>query len=192
MTWPRRDRQPVGKKPTGSAPFYTPQWKPKQKDWNFTNDIFSSEADGYAFIRISLNFVSGAVALSRRVTRKLVYLRVTLRDSERAESTSLWMRMFDHQAWVRKWLQPRKTSMMTSSNGNIFRVTGPLCGEFTGHRWIPSQRPVTRSFDVFSDLRPNKRSSREAGDWRHHRDHYDVTVMREIYNFGIHVIYAGV
>ena len=26
--------------------------------------------------------------------------------------------------------------MMTSSNGNIFRVTGPLCGEFTGHRWI--------------------------------------------------------
>ena len=26
---------------------------------------------------------------------------------------------------------------MTSSNGNIFRVTGPLCGEFTGHRWIP-------------------------------------------------------
>ena len=27
--------------------------------------------------------------------------------------------------------------MMTSSNGNIFRVTGPLCGEFTSHQWIP-------------------------------------------------------
>ena len=27
--------------------------------------------------------------------------------------------------------------MMTSSNGTIFRVTGPLCGEFAGHRWIP-------------------------------------------------------
>ena len=27
--------------------------------------------------------------------------------------------------------------MMTSSNGNIFRVTGPLYGEFTGPRWIP-------------------------------------------------------
>ena len=26
--------------------------------------------------------------------------------------------------------------MMTSSNGNIFRVTVHLCGEFTGHRWI--------------------------------------------------------
>ena len=27
--------------------------------------------------------------------------------------------------------------MMTSSNWNIFRVTGHLCGAFTGHRWIP-------------------------------------------------------
>ena len=27
--------------------------------------------------------------------------------------------------------------MMTSSNGSIFRVTGHLCGEFTGPRWIP-------------------------------------------------------
>ena len=27
--------------------------------------------------------------------------------------------------------------MMTSSNENNFSVTGPLCGEFTGHRWIP-------------------------------------------------------
>ena len=39
--------------------------------------------------------------------------------------------------------------MMTSSNGNIFRVTGPLCGEFSGE--FPAQRPVTRSFDVFFD-----------------------------------------
>ena len=30
-----------------------------------------------------------------------------------------------------------KSHMMTSSNGNIFRVTGPLCGELIGHRWIP-------------------------------------------------------
>ena len=27
-------------------------------------------------------------------------------------------------------------SMTTSSNGNIFRVTGHLCWEFTGHWWI--------------------------------------------------------
>ena len=36
-------------------------------------------------------------------------------------------------SWV--WLM--SVHIMTSSNGNIFRVTGPLCEEFTGHRWIP-------------------------------------------------------
>ena len=36
-----------------------------------------------------------------------------------------------------------------------FRVTGNLCGEFTGPRWIPRTKPVTRSFDVFFDLRLN-------------------------------------
>ena len=40
--------------------------------------------------------------------------------------------------------------MRTSSNGNIFHLTGPLCGEFTGE--FPSQRPVAQSFDVFFDL----------------------------------------
>ena len=30
----------------------------------------------------------------------------------------------------------RKTFMMTSSNRNIVRVTGHLCGKFTGPRWI--------------------------------------------------------
>ena len=29
--------------------------------------------------------------------------------------------------------KPLPETMMTSSNGNIFRVTGPLCGEFTGY-----------------------------------------------------------
>ena len=27
--------------------------------------------------------------------------------------------------------------MITSSNGDIFGITGHLCGEFAGHRWIP-------------------------------------------------------
>ena len=55
--------------------------------------------------------------------------------------------------------------MMTSSNGNIFRVTGPLCGEFTGPGEFPTQRPVTRSFDVFFDRRLNKRLSKQPRGW---------------------------
>ena len=34
--------------------------------------------------------------------------------------------------------------IMMSSNGNIFRVTGHLCGEFTGERWIP----LTKASDL--------------------------------------------
>ena len=56
-------------------------------------------------------------------------------------------------------------AMMTSSNENIFRVTGPLCGEFTGPGEFPTQRPVTRSFDVFFDLRLNKRLSKQPWSW---------------------------
>ena len=33
--------------------------------------------------------------------------------------------------------QYSSVNMMTSSNGNIFRVTGHLCGEFTGPQWFP-------------------------------------------------------
>ena len=69
--------------------------------------------------------------------------------------------------------------MMTSSNGNIFRVTGHLCGEFTGRGESPAQRPVTGSFDVsLICARINDWvNNREAGDLRRHRGHYDVNVM---------------
>ena len=69
--------------------------------------------------------------------------------------------------------------MMTSSNGNIFRVTGPLCGEFTGPGEFSAQRPVTRSFDVsLICARINDWvNNREAGDLRRYRGHYDVIVM---------------
>ena len=55
--------------------------------------------------------------------------------------------------------------MMTSSNGNIFRVTGPFCGELTGPGEFPAQRPVTQSFEIFFDLRLNKRLSKQPWDW---------------------------
>ena len=55
--------------------------------------------------------------------------------------------------------------IMTSSNGNIFRVTGPLGDEFTGPGEFPTQRPVTRSFYVFFELRLNKRLSKQPWGW---------------------------
>ena len=53
--------------------------------------------------------------------------------------------------------------MMTSSNGNIFHITGHLCREFTVTGEFPAQMPVTRSFDVFFDL--NKQSSKQWWGW---------------------------
>ena len=39
------------------------------------------------------------------------------------------------------WLFGINNIMMTSSNGDIFRVTGHLSGEFSGHRRIPRTKP---------------------------------------------------
>ena len=53
----------------------------------------------------------------------------------------------------------------------------PMTGE------LPAQRPVTRSFDVFFDLRLNKRLSKQwwggAGDLRRHHAHDDVNVTKK-------------
>ena len=71
--------------------------------------------------------------------------------------------------------------MVTSSNGSISTLLALCAGKSPVPGEFPSQRPVTRSFDVFFDLRPNKRLKKQnnddAGDLRRHRTHYDVTVM---------------
>ena len=68
--------------------------------------------------------------------------------------------------------------MMTSSNGNMLRVTGPLCGEFPGHRWIPRTKASDAELWCFLKARKNGWiNGREAGDLIRHRAHCDVTVM---------------
>ena len=55
-------------------------------------------------------------------------------------------------------------SMMTSSNGNIFRATGHLCGEFTGHRWIPRKKASDAELWWFLWL-VYKRLSKQLWSW---------------------------
>ena len=55
--------------------------------------------------------------------------------------------------------------MMTSSNRNIFRVTGHLCGEFIGPRWNPRTKASDAELNVFLDLRLNKRLSKQSWGW---------------------------
>ena len=51
----------------------------------------------------------------------------------------------------------------------------PVTGEFS------AQRPLTRSFNVFFDLRQNEQLSRGAGDLRRLRAHYYVRVILWFY-----------
>ena len=74
-------------------------------------------------------------------------------------------------------------TLMTSSNGSIFRVTGPLCGEFTGNRWIPHTKASDAELCCFLPSAPwinGWVNNREAGDLRRHRAHYDVIVVLNI------------
>ena len=48
----------------------------------------------------------------------------------------------------------KSNGMVTSSDGYIFRVTGPLCGEFTGHRWIPRTEASDAELWIFLWLAP--------------------------------------
>ena len=75
---------------------------------------------------------------------------------------------------------PDGTVMMTSSNGSIFCVTSPLCGEFTGHPWIPLTEASDAELLMLSLIcaRTNDwANSRDAGDLRSHHAHYNVTTI---------------
>ena len=72
------------------------------------------------------------------------------------------------------------SAMRTSSNGNIFRITGLLWWEFTGHRWIPLTKASDAELWGFLWSAPwidGWINNRETGDLRRHRAHYDVNVM---------------
>ena len=70
--------------------------------------------------------------------------------------------------------------MMTSWNGNIFRVTGPLWGTSAGHRWIPLTKASDAELWCFLWSSPEQtveQTIETPWDSRRHRAHYDVTVM---------------
>ena len=68
--------------------------------------------------------------------------------------------------------------MMTSPNGNIFRVTGSLWGESTGHRWIPLTK--ASDMELLCFLWSTSEQTVEANNrnpLKRHRTYHDVTPM---------------
>ena len=86
----------------------TPRWKQVSHEHRFLNT--SRNLPPFCRRHIRIYFIAG----------KVLYF-----DSYYTEICCQWS----------NWQEA--SIMMTSSNGNIFRLTSPLCGEITGHRWIP-------------------------------------------------------
>ena len=60
------------------------------------------------------------------------------------------------------FMKNQDVSMMTSSNGNISALLAICAGNSPVPGEFPTQWPVARSFDVFFDLRLNKRLSKQS------------------------------
>ena len=92
-----------------------------------------------------------------------------------------------------KYVCMRAYVMMTSSNGNILLVSGPLWGESTGHRWISPRKDQWRGALIFSLIcawRNGWANNRGAGDLRRHRAHYEVTVMIVLSLYWLVLLYS--
>ena len=82
---------------------------------------------------------------------------------------------------------------MTSSNGNIFRVIGPLWGESTGDWWIPLTQASGAELWCFLYLHLNKRLSEKSRCW------WFETPLRSLWRHcnktqaleGFHMIWTG-
>ena len=99
-------------------------------------------------------------------------------DARPVVNTHFTRKQRTSDTWWRHQMEPF-SALLAICAGN-----SPVSGEF------PAQRPVTRSFDVFFDLHPNKRLSKQWRGWylRRHRVHYDVIVMF----FNIVTLFTGI
>ena len=81
--------------------------------------------------------------------------------------STLWSLLIHVYSSVPVWNRSRwlVSPMMTSSNENIFRLLAICAGNSPVPGEFPTQRPVTWSFDVFFDLRLNKRLSKQSWGW---------------------------
>ena len=90
----------------------------------------------------------------------LVYRRIY------ASLSPQWVNHFKFRNYGQEPVQDKSIrNMMTSSNGSISALLALCAGNSPVPGEYPAQRPVTRSFDVFFDLRLNKRLSKQSWGW---------------------------
>ena len=151
--------------------------------WRSRHLFHKSRQTGHSRqFRVELKGHKRGVWMSRNIQDRLKHRNGKIRTKVR-----LWThkRRASQGVSVMCTLEKKDHDMKTSSNGNIFRITGPLWGDPPVTGGFSSQRPVMRCFDVFFDPRLNKRLSKQTRRpwfetpsrqlWRHC---YDVTGTR--------------
>ena len=92
------------------------------------------------------------------------------------------LRKKDNSTLIHRCKQGRNyANRMMSSNGNIFRITGHLCREFPGPRWIFFHKGQWHGALMFSLICAwiyDWVNNRKAGDLRRYRAHHDNIVMK--------------
>ena len=111
--------------------------------------------------------------------RAVMYMCIMEEKIVRAETLNRFIFSF---VLMQKFCDISKKIWLAAENSNLAAYTNPLAwwrhqmeifsallAHCAGNSPItsefPSQRPVTRSFDVFFDLRLNKRLSKQSRDW---------------------------
>ena len=84
--------------------------------------------------------------------------------------------------WCRKWRQRyRYVNFPLNMMTYLFRVTGPLCGEFTGHQWIPLPKASDAELWCFIWFAPEQTVEQTTKTpvilLRRHHAYFDVIVV---------------
>ena len=129
-------------------------------------------------------------------------IRVLIHFCRQTQQLLIWKLLHDKEGVIikttiddgRTHVSLRRSFMMTSSNGNSFRVTSHLCGEFTDHRWIPfkGQWSGALMFSLICAWINGWVKNCEAGDLRRHCAHYDVTIIRSVDYMGFVSLWTAV
>ena len=85
-----------------------------------------------------------------------------------------------------------KTQNIASQHRNVFRITGSLWGEATGHMDFRHREQVLRSFDVFFDVGLNKllnkqSSCRALG----YNDPHVTSLSKQIYSYDVYSTWSA-
>ena len=106
--------------------------------------------------QLSLSFYTSPPIMDKGLTKTISYpteppVRLSTHRSSYRQAGLLWVLLY--LSWWRHQMETVSV-LLALCEGN-----SPVTGEF------PTQRPVTRNFDVFFDLRLNKRLSKQSWGW---------------------------